>query len=498
METFSSILASIRKQQTFLVATLLIGLSLLVGHSLYNSYAQQIEIYRNEELSILKAMVVNSVDEIDGDEYQMLLNETKKGVYSSAVYLKLKTKLHSIQKRNKLNSEVYTLSRLKNDSTLSLIVNSGDSVWFKNHYDAPKILSTKFLIGGAIGPYKDEHGTWLSAFTPIHNSNGKVVGSLHVDTRFDEFQKMAFASVSKEIIRAAIIYVLVLFLLLLITKYKIVNIRKFQNSFYKLSNEIRSKNEALVLAKATIEQRNKELSDANENLELGISNATSKLQAKNHELQLFFYHASHQMKTPITNILGLVELAKLEKYAPDIVEHLDKIGRLSKRTIRLLDQLNKASFYTPKNSFQNINLRHYIANSTNDNPYKNCVELSIEGPETTFKTNIYLIQVVFDAIFENAYFFSRKSKVEHAKIEVKYDIDDVGLRLEVKDNGCGISKDILSDVDKMFFVGSTLSKGNGLGLYLAKNAVEQLGGEMNINSIEGEFCSVDLFIPLSP
>ena len=295
METFNSILKSIRKQQSILVGTLLVDLSLLVVHSLYISYEQETEIYRKEELGILKAIVNNSVSSIDGDEYEKLLSVDLEALDSNKTYFNLKVLLRSIQTRNNLNSEVYTL-KLSGDSCLHLIVNSGDSIWFKNRYEAPTILYEKYHIGSTIGPYSDEYSEWLSAFTPIYNSKGKVVAwrcSLHVDQRFEEFQKRAFESVCKEIIRVIAIYVLVLIILLVVTKLKVVNIRKFQNSFYKLSNELKSKNEALIEAKSTIEQSNKELSKANENLEKGIAKATSKLQAKNHELQLFFYHASH-------------------------------------------------------------------------------------------------------------------------------------------------------------------------------------------------------------
>ena len=105
------------------------------------------------------------------------------------------------------------------------------------------------------------------------------------------------------------------------------------------------------------------------------------------------------------------------------------------------------------------------------------------------------MQVVLDAILENAYFFSRKNKGDDAKIELNYKVDDKGLNLTVKDNGCGIPEDFIAEADKMFFVGSKLSKGNGLGLSLAKSALEQIGGKMRISSKQDEYSRVEVYIP---
>jgi serine phosphatase RsbU (regulator of sigma subunit) len=66
--------------------------------------------------------------------------------------------------------------------------------------------------GGIIPKYMSENGTWLSAFHPIRNSEGKVVAILEADISFDEFSEI----VKKQFLNQAIISIIVIILLALI------------------------------------------------------------------------------------------------------------------------------------------------------------------------------------------------------------------------------------------------------------------------------------------
>jgi signal transduction histidine kinase len=52
------------------------------------------------------------------------------------------------------------------------------------------------------------------------------------------------------------------------------------------------------------------------------------------------------------------------------------------------------------------------------------------------------------------------------------------------DNGTGIAKEIRTKIYDMFYRGSQASTGTGLGLYIVKNAVDKLGGTIQLNSSE--------------
>src|SRR5690606_24640836 len=66
--------------------------------------------------------------------------------------------------------------------------------------------------------------------------------------------------------------------------------------------------------------------------------------------------------------------------------------------------------------------------------------------------------------------------------------------IRVKDDGCGISQELIS---KIFDYGVTSkAKGQGCGLAHAKESIISWGGEISINSLEGQFTEVTITLPL--
>jgi GAF domain-containing protein len=102
----------------------------------------------------------------------------------------------------------------------------------------------------------------------------------------------------------------------------------------KLNNEILQQNEEIKAQSEIIYEQNQELqanntaiNNLNENLEkiieqrtqnLHLSNA--KLSLLNEELDTFLYHSAHDLRRPLTNILGLIELAKMHEHSTEIAE----------------------------------------------------------------------------------------------------------------------------------------------------------------------------------
>jgi signal transduction histidine kinase len=67
-------------------------------------------------------------------------------------------------------------------------------------------------------------------------------------------------------------------------------------------------------------------------------------------------------------------------------------------------------------------------------------------------------------------------------IKVKLAADEKDYRVIVEDNGIGISEEIKGRIFEMFYRGTELSKGSGLGLYIAKSALKKIQGDVIFNS----------------
>lgn len=498
MDIFAKVLKRIKNQQLALVIVLLLGSVFIIFGVIWQSYKSQSKLYRTEKLNYLNAIVKTVAPQIDGDEYQSLLvgqSDVSPKDSLSPYFSEMRRLFNSVKKSNRLSTEIYTLSKLDgSDSLLYLIINSGDSVYFKNKYHAPEPLIGLFETGGTLGPYTDSHGTWLSAFTPIKNSDGKVVGSVQADISWIEFQKNLRAEIISELKITGLALIGVIVVLIFIAKSRVNSINRLQKTFADLSHTVADKNHALRTAKAQIENRKNELEQLNNRLEDLVALRTEEVEAKKEELQQFFYHASHKMKSPIVNILGLVELSRIIGAEGAHSDSFDKIGRLAKRTIRLLDQLNKAS-YNNIGQKETIYLGPFIDGCAKDSPHKGCVEINAQCNQVPFQTNPYLLQVVFDALLENAIFFSRKHKGDDARVWINCVVDEKGLNATITDNGPGIPEEFMEKICEMFFIGSNLSKGSGLGLYLAQQAAMKIGGTLSFTADEKGLTIANIYVP---
>jgi PAS domain S-box-containing protein len=70
------------------------------------------------------------------------------------------------------------------------------------------------------------------------------------------------------------------------------------------------------------------------------------------------------------------------------------------------------------------------------------------------------------------------------------------VRIEVRDNGAGISSDILPRIFEPFFTTKAVDKGTGLGLSISKSIVEGFGGGLTIDSTPGKGTTVVILIPV--
>lgn len=77
-------------------------------------------------------------------------------------------------------------------------------------------------------------------------------------------------------------------------------------------------------------------------------------------------------------------------------------------------------------------------------------------------------------------------------IEVGWEVFESGVRLSVKDNGCGIPEDVQERVFEPLFTTKPAGTGSGLGLAICKDAVTRMGGTISLKSKVGEGTTVDI------
>jgi HAMP domain-containing protein len=126
---------------------------------------------------------------VDGDLHSQVVEE---GQTDTAAYKTLRTALLQIQEKNELADPVYTIVDFQGDQARFAVISQGETRVGEPYQLAPEIrpvLRRVFEEGAAAytNIYKNEHGTWITAFAPVQSSDGRTVAALDVDFRADVY-----------------------------------------------------------------------------------------------------------------------------------------------------------------------------------------------------------------------------------------------------------------------------------------------------------------------
>jgi len=263
----------------------------------------------------------------------------------------------------------------------------------------------------------------------------------------------------------------------------------------------------IYLLRIFISQRNELMSANNEieainnNLAGIVDEKTKSMEQINKELDTFIYKSSHNLRRPITSIKGLANLAKLTLNNEGIML-FEKVTDVSNDMEKMIDKLSMMNFINQPTGYNRIDFEQLIQKIE-----KHYSE-QIKGSNILFKWDIKLahdfksypsvVELIVQNLVENAFFYCQYTNKKQPAVEICIDLDpsEKNLILSVQDNGCGIDPEYQEKVWNMFFVANIASKGNGLGLYITKKAVESLKGTITLDTKVGTYCNFDIVLPL--
>ncbi len=210
------------------------------------------------------------------------------------------------------------------------------------------------------------------------------------------------------------------------------------------------------------------------------------LEKANAELDRFVYITSHDLKAPLLSIQGLIHLAEISEDKSEIEMCLkmmmERIKGLENFIRDIIDYSRNVRIGLVK---EEIDVKKMIESIYSDLFYLENVDkidfkidvdtgLSFNSDEK--RVNVIMKNLIFNAVkYQN---FDQKNPV----IIVKANEDGNHLLLSVKDNGEGIEPEIQDKVYDMFFRASEKSSGSGLGLYIVKEMVGKLDGNIQLKS----------------
>jgi signal transduction histidine kinase len=256
-----------------------------------------------------------------------------------------------------------------------------------------------------------------------------------------------------------------------------LRLQKLNMEISEQKEEIQAQSEELIEASETISNVNKEL-------EQKVEARTSELKQAYKELDTFFYRSSHDFRRPITTFLGLAEVAKITVKDTGSLELFDKVRETAESLDRMLLKLQSISDVGAQQMvYKEVFLKELIEEVLNRfSDYlqlkKIAVRLSI-NENRTLVSYPAMIKIIIENLIENAIHFCG---TENPFVHIKAMVHEDAATIEVEDNGQGIMDEYKSRIFEMYFRANEHSKGNGLGLYIARKAAEKLNGHIHFTS----------------
>ena len=205
----------------------------------------------------------------------------------------------------------------------------------------------------------------------------------------------------------------------------------------------------------------------------------------NEELDRFVYSASHDLRSPLSSMKGLVNVfemdpnARKEEYLPKIksrIQTMDKfIGEITDYSRNTRVQVTMEFVLLKPLSEEIASSLRYI-----DKEERLVFEIDIKD-DFVLRSDVYRLKIILNNLISNAIKyadFEKEKPLVAIKAEKKVDI----VRIQITDNGIGVRKEMQDKIFNMFFRATEKSTGSGLGLYIVNESVKKLNGKIELES----------------
>lgn len=224
-----------------------------------------------------------------------------------------------------------------------------------------------------------------------------------------------------------------------------------------------------------------------------------KLEKLHSEMNQFVYSLSHELRGPLMSISGVSQLAKMEVSDTQALEYFEMIesstGKLDDFIYKMLDfyRTTKIGNKIEAIDFKELFDEQLQAHGEKFDLSEIDIKLEIDQPVEFFSDNAKL-RVILNNLFSNAVQFQKFDETIK-KINVLVKVYENYAKILIEDNGIGIEDKYKEDIFNLFFRATQRNVGTGLGLYMVKEAVGQMGGEIAIQTVYGQGTSVQVNLP---
>lgn len=230
------------------------------------------------------------------------------------------------------------------------------------------------------------------------------------------------------------------------------------------------------------------------------SMSEQKLQEEKNRIEELITNISHQTKTPLTNIMMYSELLGEEVQDGPAKAYVDEINLQSKKLFELIQALVKMSrletgifaFHKDETSLMQI-VRTVSGQETSIAKLKDIKITTIDDNDANVLVDAKWVTEAVGNIVNNAIKYSD----ENTEITLSVFSYEMFSGIRVKDQGIGIPEEEIPKIFSRFYRGTEVhdKEGIGVGLWLARQIVEDHGGYIKVNSKVGKGSTFDICFP---
>ena len=223
-----------------------------------------------------------------------------------------------------------------------------------------------------------------------------------------------------------------------------------------------------------------------------------ELKKVNQELDRFIYRASHDLKGPVATLKGLINLEEVQSMDRKIRDgfhfSVQKLENIIRELVEFSDnsqnEVVTQEFDIEKIINESIDVLRFHPNYPKIRFIKN-----IEN-NNGFRGDLRRLKPILNNLLINAIDYSDHLK-DQPFVKLSVRSKNGYSEFHIEDNGIGMGDEVRLRAFDMFYRGSEISKGSGLGLYLVKETLAKMNGSVTLSSEPGKGTSVSVVFPVS-
>lgn len=251
--------------------------------------------------------------------------------------------------------------------------------------------------------------------------------------------------------------------------------------------------------KKLIEQTRQQMAEI-QNKSYLLRKRNKELKRLNQELDQFLYSSAHDMRSPLSSLLGLIHLAKFDNRDEQLVPYFQMMEKSVHRQEYFIEQIvNYSKNKITTLQSQKIDWQKLIQGVLDDNQFvPGSQRIDKQVAITTsfdFFSDVNRINIILNNLISNAVRYADLAK-DNPFIRIEVNTTSSEATIKVTDNGIGIEKRHIGKIFGMFYRAHTQSSGSGLGLFIVYKTVKRMKGTIVVKSEEMKGTTFEVRIPM--